>query len=130
MDLIGLKFQVSDRNRLCKLRPRLRSPDLKDQGRTARELWSRTRLNSTPWNGKLQDLRNNYSLLRDLYEQAWLKSYRPYFLRNNLERYDYTIQMWLGRIDRMRVAQRQWANSQTLPPAADVGIPAPFTGTN
>ncbi len=75
-------------------------------------------------NGKLQDLRNNYSLLRDLYEQAWLKSYRPYFLRNNLERYDFTIQMWLPHRPGAHV-QRQWANTQTVPPAAEVGIPAP-----
>ena len=77
-------------------------------------------------NGRLQDLRNNYSLLRDLYEQAWLRSNRPYFLRNNLERYDFTIQLWLSRIDRMRTAQRQWANAQTVSPASDLGIPAPF----
>ena len=34
--------------------------------------------------------------MRDLYEAAWLKSNRPYFLRNNLEHYDYTIQLWIA----------------------------------
>jgi N-acetyl-beta-hexosaminidase len=123
MDLIGLKFQISDEIAASyALAFQLQtSTEKKDREMVGHELGS---INAV--NGKLQDLRNNYSLLRDLYEQAWLKSYRPYFLRNNLERYDFTIQMWLGRIDRMRIAQRQWANSQTLPPASEIGIPAPF----
>jgi len=122
MDLIGLKFQISDEIATSYAHAFALQTSKKKEDREdlSRELNS---INAV--NGKLQDLRNNYSLLRDLYEQAWLKSYRPYFLRNNLERYDYTIQMWLGRIDRMRVAQRQWVNSQTLPPASEIGIPAP-----
>jgi hypothetical protein len=122
MDLIGLKFQISDEIAASYAHAfALQTSKTKDdREELARELNS---INAV--NGKLQDLRNNYSLLRDLYEQAWLKSNRPYFLRNNLERYDYTIQMWLSRIDRMRVAQRQWVNSQTIPPAAELGIPAP-----
>ena len=122
MDLIGLKFQISDEISASYAHAFALQTSTKKEDREelAHELGS---INAV--NGKLQDLRNNYSLLRDLYEKAWLKSYRPYFLRNNLERYDFTIQMWLGRIDRMRTAQRQWANSQTLPPAADLGIPAP-----
>jgi len=76
-------------------------------------------------NGKLQDLRNTYSLLRDLYEQAWLKSYRPYWKGNVLSRYDMTVQMWLARIDIVRTAQRQWTNDHTIPTAASLGIPPP-----
>jgi hypothetical protein len=125
MDLIGLKFQISDEIATSYARAfSLQASKTKED----REIVGHDLGSINAVNGKLQDLRNNYSLLRDLYEQAWLKSYRPYFLRNNLERYDYTIQTWLGRIDRMRIAQRQWANSQTLPPASDIGIPAPFVG--
>ena len=127
MDLIGLKFQISDEiaNSYAHAFALQISKNKDDHEELARELNS---INAV--NGKLQDLRNNYSLLRDLYEQAWLKSNRPYFLRNNLERYDYTVQMWLSRIDRMRTAQRQWANSQTLPTAAELGIPAPALPAN
>jgi hexosaminidase len=126
MDLIGLKFQISDEiaTSYAHAFALQTSKTKEDREELGHELGS---INAV--NGKLQDLRNNYSLIRDLYEEAWLKSYRPYFLRNNLERYDYTVQTWLGRIDRMRVAQRQWANSQTLPPAADLGIPAPVIDT-
>jgi hexosaminidase len=122
MDLIGLKFQISDEiaTSYAHAFALQNSKSKDDRQDLARELGN---INSV--NGKIQDLRNNYSLLRDLYEQAWLKSYRPYFLRNILERYDLTIQMWLQRSDRVRMAQRQWTNSQSIPPASDLGIPAP-----
>ena len=63
--------------------------------------------------------------IRDLYQQAWLRSNRPYALRPVLEHYDYTIGLWLARSDKIRTAQRQWADSHTLPTAAELGIPAP-----
>ena len=120
MDLIGLKFQLTDEiaTSYAKAYALQNSRDKDSRLEVARDLGD---INAV--NGKLQDLRNNYSLLRDLYEQAWLKSYRPYWLRNNLARYDLTIQLWLSRIDKVRSAQRQWDRSQTLPSAADVGIP-------
>ncbi|MDE1175239.1 MAG: family 20 glycosylhydrolase [Edaphobacter sp.] len=123
MDLIGLKFQIADEIAASYAQAfALQSSKNKDDRiEVSRQLNS---INGV--NGRLQDLRNNYSLLRDLYEQAWLRSNRPYFLRNNLERYDFTIQLWLSRIDRMRIAQRQWTNAQTVSPASDLGIPAPF----
>jgi hypothetical protein len=122
IDLIGLKYQITDEiatgyARAYSLQTSKNKDDRED---LAREL---NNINSP--NGKLEDLRNNFSLLRDLYEQAWLKSNRPYFLRNNLARYDLTIELWLSRMDRFRSAQRQWSNSQTLPTAADLGIPPP-----
>jgi hypothetical protein len=126
MDLIGLKFEISDEiaTGYAHAFALQTSKDKEDRSDLSREL---STINSV--NGKLEDLRNTYSLLRDLYEQAWLKSNRPYFLRNNLERYDLTIQLWLSRIDRMRMAQRQWINSQTIPPASDLGIPGPPSTT-
>lgn len=80
-------------------------------------------------NGRLQDLRDGYSLLRDLYQQAWLRSNRPYALRPILEHYDYTVQLWIARSDKLRAAQRQWSDIHTLPTAAELGIPRPPTGT-
>jgi hypothetical protein len=122
MDLIGLKFQISDEIAAdyATAYALQTSKVREDHMEVSRRLGE---INGV--NGKLQDLRNNYSLIRDLYQQAWLKSNRPYFLRNNLERYDLTIQLWLDRIDKVRAAQRQWANTHTIPPASDLGIPAP-----
>jgi hypothetical protein len=76
-------------------------------------------------NGRIQDIRNGYTLLRDLYQSAWLRSNRPFWLRNILEQYDYATQIWLARADKIHSAQRQWAEFKTLPTAADLGIPPP-----
>ena len=81
-------------------------------------------------NGRIQDIKDAYSLIRDLYEQAWLRSNRPYALRPVLEHYDYTIGIWLGRSDRMRSVKRQWSDSHTLPAASEVGIPMPPAGAH
>jgi hexosaminidase len=121
MDLIGLKFQLTDEiaagyAHAYSLQSSRKKDDKDDVANDLNNI-------NSGINGKLQDLRNNYSLMRDLYEAAWLKSNRPYFLRNNLERYDYTIQLWLSRSDKLRTAQRQYTNSQTLPPASDLGLP-------
>ncbi len=125
VDLIGLKYQLTDEiaTSYAHAFSLQTSHKKEDREELSREL---SDINSA--NGKLQDLRNNYSLIRDLYETAWLKSNRPYFLRNNLERFDLTIQLWLQRIDKVRTAQRQWSNSQSLPPATDLGIPNPPAG--
>jgi hypothetical protein len=125
MDLIGLKFQITDEIAASYANAYALQGSKKKEDR---EEVSRSLNDINSVNGKLQDLRNNYSMMRDLYEAAWLKSYRPYFLGNNLERYDLTIQMWLERIDKVRTAQRQWSNSQSIPPAVDLGIPPPPVG--
>ncbi|MGE3526834.1 MAG: glycoside hydrolase family 20 zincin-like fold domain-containing protein, partial [Gemmatimonadales bacterium] len=52
----------------------------------------------TAMNGRLQDLRDGYALLADLYRVAWLRENRPYWLRNVMAHYDLAIQRWLGRI--------------------------------
>ena len=71
----------------------------------------------------MQDMRNGTTLLRDLYESAWLDRNRPYWLRNNLEQYDYAAQIWLARADKIRSAQRQWSAINTLPTSEELGIP-------
>ncbi len=122
MDLIGLKFQVADEiaTDYATAYSLQNSKRREDRVEVARRL---NEINGV--NGKLQDLRNGYSLMRDLYKEAWLKSNRPYFLTNNLERYDLTIQLWLNRIDQVRSVQRGWALNHTIPPASTLGIPAP-----
>ncbi|HUZ94797.1 MAG TPA: beta-N-acetylhexosaminidase [Edaphobacter sp.] len=122
MDFIGLKFQLADEiaqgyQRAYDMRM---TNDHKQRQAVAREL---SDINGN--NGRIADIRDDYSLIRDLYQQAWLRSNRPYALRPVLEHYDYTIGLWLARSDKIRVAQRQWADSHTLPTAAELGIPAP-----
>lgn len=124
IDLSALKFQLTDEMAASYAHALslIGSKKKEDRDQIAYDL---NDINSV--NGKIQDLRNTYSLHRDLYEAAWLKSNRPYFLRNNLEHYDATIQLWISRSDKMRAAQRQFVNTQTLPPASDIGLPTPPT---
>jgi hypothetical protein len=74
-------------------------------------------------NGRLQDIIDTYSQLRDMFAQQWEFTYRPYGLRPVLEHYDYTIGQWYARVDKVRGAQRQWAELKNLPPASDLGVP-------
>ncbi|WP_158788120.1 family 20 glycosylhydrolase [Granulicella sp. L46] len=75
-------------------------------------------------NGRLQDIIDGYSQLREMFEQQWDKTYRPSGLRPVLEHYDYTIAQWYARVDKVRSAQRQWSQLRTLPLAGDLGMPA------
>ncbi len=120
MDFIGLKFQLADEMAAGYARALAASTstDQKTRATVSREL---SDLNGI--NGRIQDLRNGTTLLRDLYESAWLRSNRPYWLRNILEQYDYATQLWLARADKVRSAQRQWTESKSLPPAEELGIP-------
>jgi hexosaminidase len=123
MDFIGLKFQLADEMAAGYSRALTAStsPDRKVRATVNREL---TDINSVGYTGRLEDIRNGYTLIRDMFESAWLRSNRPYSLRNVLEQYDYITQIWLARIDKVHSAQRQWADSKTLPPAEELGIPS------
>jgi hypothetical protein len=120
MDFIGLKFQLADEMAAGYARALAASisPDRKVRATVSREIGD---LNSV--NGRIEDIRNGYTLIRDLYESVWLRSNRPYWLRNVLEQYDYTTQLWLARADKVHTAQRQWTDSKTLPTAEELGIP-------
>ena len=122
MDFIGLKFQLADEiaSGYARALADAASPDRKTRASVSREL---SDINGV--NGRIQDLRNGYTLIRDLYESAWLRSNRPYWLRNILEQYDYATQIWLARADKVHSAQRQWTDSRTLPTADALGIPPP-----
>jgi len=78
----------------------------------------------------MQDISQTYSLLRDLYKEAWLKSDRPYYLSYNLARYDLATQLWLQRIDQVAAAELQWDNIHTIPAPGNLGIPPPTTAGN
>ena len=74
-------------------------------------------------NGKLQDMRDGYTQLGQLYQQAWLRDNRPYWLANNMARYDRAAQMWVGRGDDWNQVIANWWSTHTLPPASQVGLP-------
>jgi hexosaminidase len=122
MDFIGLKVQLADEiaDGYQRAYAMQNTKDRKQRMDVSREL---SDINGI--NGRIQDFIDTYSLLRDLYEQAWYQSNRAYALRPTLEHYDYTIGIWEGRSERMRSAQRQWSDTHTLPTAASLGLPPP-----
>ncbi len=122
LDFIGLKFQLADEMAQSYARAQVEaaSSDKKTRAEVSRDLSDIRGIN-----GRLEDVVDAYSLTRDLYEQLWRRTNRPYALRPVLEHYDYTIGLWWARIDALRSAQRQWETGKTLPPAAQLGIPAP-----
>ena len=75
-------------------------------------------------NGRIQDIRDGYALLGGLYRQAWLRVNRPYWLENNLARYDRCAQLWIDRGDKWSLVEMQWGEKHTLPSLADTGLPA------
>ncbi len=129
MDFIGLKFQIADEIAADYARAyALQGSKVKaDRAELIRSLSDIAHPNSVQ--GKMEDLRNNCSMLRDLYQTAWLKSYRPYYLGNTAERYTLAVDTWIQRGDKVRAARRAWNDSGTLPPAAELGIPLPSSTT-
>ncbi|HEY1744928.1 MAG TPA: family 20 glycosylhydrolase [Granulicella sp.] len=126
MDFIGLKFQLADEmaQDYARAQATAASGERKPHPSVSALL---SEINSV--NGRIQDITDGYSLLRDLHAQLWLRTNRPYALRPVLEHYDYTIALWLSRMDKVRSAQRQWENTKTLPSATDAGIPQPPQGS-
>ncbi|QHN03866.1 family 20 glycosylhydrolase [Granulicella sp. WH15] len=119
-DFIGLKFQLADEivdgyNRALANQT---SRDKKTKDSVGRDL---SEINGI--NGRLHDVIDTYSLLRDMYASGWLRTNRSYALRPVLEHYDYTINLWFARSDKFRAAQRQWSSTQTLPSPNDLGLP-------
>ncbi len=122
MDLIGLKFQLSEE--IAETYQRAYSMQTTNDKQQRAEV-SRDLSDINSINGRIQDLIDAYSLMRDLYQQAWYRSNRAYSLRPVLEHYDYTIGIWYERSDKLRSAQRQWSDTHTLPAAVDLGLPLP-----
>ena len=129
IDMIGQKFQISDEiaTEYAKAYALQASKVRTDRSELLRDVNDIAHPNSVQ--GRMEDLRSEYSMLHDLYEQAWLKSYRPYYLRNMSERYVMNVDLWISRGDKVRAALRNWRETSVLPPAAQLGIPQPPPAT-
>jgi len=121
-DFIGLKFQMADE--IAQTYARAQADNISSD-KKLHELTGLELSNINGVNGRIQDIKDGYSLLRDLYEQQWLRTNRPYAMRPVLEHYDYTIGIWLARMDKFRTAMRQLGPTKQLPPASDLGILVP-----
>jgi hypothetical protein len=117
MDFIGMKFQFADE--VVQLYARA-SDTTKSFPRDLSDI--------AGVNGRLQDLRDGLSLIRDEYEKAWLKENRPYWLHNVLARYDLATQLWISRADRVTLSRQQLNRTRRLKSADEIGIPTSMPG--
>lgn len=122
IDFVGLKFQAADDcvNLYSQARTLAASGDKSKRGEVAEALYG-----IGGGNGRLHDIRDGYTLLRELYRQAWMRDNRVYWMQTNLDRYDQSAQLWIARADnwQTRVIQ-QWYDTHTLPTAEEAGLPA------
>ena len=122
IDFVGLKFQAADD---C--------VSLYDQARALAATGDKAKFGEVSNllhtigsnNGRMQDIRDGYTLLGELYKQAWLRDNRLYWLQTNLDRYDQSAQTWIARSDKWQTTViQQWHDSHTLPSAEEAGLPA------
>ncbi len=123
LDLIGQKFQMADQVVQMYARAQQLAADT-TRGHPSPS-WDISDI--AGMNGRLEDLRDGYALTRDLYEQAWLRENRPYWLHNVLARYDMATQLWIDRAQRVSDARITWARTHRFPAAWEVGLPVPDT---
>jgi len=122
IDFVGLKFQAADD---C--------VSLYEEARALAASGDKTRRSEVSEllhtigsnNGRMQDIRDGYTLLRDLYRQAWLRDNRVYWLQTNMDRYDQSAQLWIARGDRWQSQViQQWRDTHTLPTLEEAGLTA------
>jgi len=121
IDFIGLKFQLSDEMRDLYAQAYNLQHDRKKDSTTA-ALFD----NISSMNGRCQDLRDGFSLLKNLYRDSWLAENRPYWIDNVFVRYDLQTQLWQQRGEAINTVIEAFDKTHTLPPASQLGIPAPI----
>jgi hexosaminidase len=118
IDFIGYKFQIANECATLYSQAVQMSGDEAKRGEVSNIMHT---IGSN--NGRFQDIRDGYALIGQLYEQAWLRDNRPYWLANNMARYHADTQLWIGRGDQWQTVVHRWYETHTLPPAAEVGLP-------
>jgi len=119
IDFVGLKFQAADESAALYAQAQSLAPDPSRSSEVEQLL---EMIGSR--NGRLEDIRDGYTQLRGLYQQAWLRDNRPYWLENNLAHFDAAAQLWIGRCDRWQSqVVEPWWKTRTLPTATAAGLP-------
>ena len=76
----------------------------------------------TSINARLEDLRDATTRLSEMYREAWLREYSPFWLDNVLVRYDTLAREFQKKIVAVRQARRQYDATKTLVPPRGVGV--------
>lgn len=74
-------------------------------------------------NGRCDDLRNGYSLLRSLYQASWLAENRPFWVDNVLVRYDVERERWQKRSSAIQAIRETWEKDGSMPAPGPLGVP-------
>jgi len=121
IDFVGLKFQAADDSAALYQQARTLAAS-NDKAR--REEVAGLLYDIGGGNGRFHDIRDGYTLLRELYRQAWLRDNRVYWLQTNLDRYDMSAQLWIARGEKWQSQViQQWYDTHTLPTAEEAGLP-------
>ena len=76
----------------------------------------------TAINARLEDLRDVTTRLSQMYREAYLREYSPYWLDNVLVRYDNLAREFQNKIVAVRQARRQYWATKTLTPPQELGF--------
>jgi hypothetical protein len=95
---------------------------LAHQGETDRHLASMGLWEVQGTNGRLEDLRDYTTKLRELYQQLWLSENYPTWLPNMLQLYDRQSQMWQAKIAQFKQLLSDFEQKKPLPPAESLGL--------
>jgi hypothetical protein len=116
IDFIGMKFQFADE--IARGYANAYSQASTPHSRAFGDL---VQISSA--NGRCQDLRDGYMLTRELFEQAWRRDNRPYWIENVLAQYDMAIQQWIARAEQFDALRAQLPTTHSLPKAEEIGVP-------
>lgn len=116
IDFAGYKFQAADECASIYSHAQALAADKTD--------WNEVSTLLDTIGSRLQDMRDGYAQLGELFKEEWLRNYRPYWLANNMARYDRDTQLWVGRADQWgHLVGGRWHSTHTLPSAAEAGLP-------
>jgi hexosaminidase len=76
----------------------------------------------TAINARLEDLRDATTRLSQMYREAWLREYSPYWLGNVMVRYDDLAREFQNKIVAVRQAHRQYEATKTLAQPQELGF--------
>ncbi|HUN83618.1 MAG TPA: family 20 glycosylhydrolase [Terracidiphilus sp.] len=119
IDFIGMKFEFANDCANLYSQAQALVPDQSQWDEVSEKLYT---IGSN--NGRFEDIRDGYSMIGNLYREAWLRDDRPYWLANNEARYDRATQMWVSRAMAWSLVIEKWYQTHTLPAASEVGLPA------
>ena len=118
-DLIGQKAEYFDETTALYNQIRLTQHDKATQDENENKAQSISSVN-----GKMQDIRDAYSYIRDEYRQVWLSENTAYWLGNVTVRYDIAIETWQKRGQLFEEVFQQSASGADLPAPETLGMSA------